>query len=178
METFAEPRPLVANPAFAAQKRKSLADLTDDVIDPPIAVIVARFNQLPCCFTLQSCFGHFLYPGQKDPFCCDPLPDLPSGTKVDYKIAYLALCLEDSGPGRRLLENLRTIPQIDPDNIQFCSADWFWNSQVNSYALQVEPDRFKRQDTAVFGFEEALRVEKTRIEFFRAMEALSRTGGA
>lgn len=38
--------------------------------------------------------------------------------------------------------------------------------QVTSYALQVEPDRFKRQDTAVLDYGEALRIEKTSDAVF------------
>ena len=38
--------------------------------------------------------------------------------------------------------------------------------QSNSYALQVEPDRFKFQDTAIVGYKEALHIEKIRNEFF------------
>ena len=61
---------------------------------------------------------------------------------------------------------------MDPENIQFGSAEWFWKRQVNSYALQVEPDRFKRQDTAILDYEEALNIEKIRNEFFFQLQAL------
>ena len=177
MDTYSEPRRLVDSPRFEVQKREGLAGLTGEMIDEPIAGIVAGFNQIPCCFTLQSCFGHFLFSGQEDPHDCGSLPDLGPDVEVEYKIAYLAFCLDNNDQGKRLLERFREITQIDPDNIQLCSPDWFWEKQINAYALQVEPDRFKHQDTAVLGFGEALRVEKTRNEFFREMEVLSRTGG-
>jgi len=61
---------------------------------------------------------------------------------------------------------------IGPDNTQFCCAEWFWERQVNSYALQVEPDRFKAQDTAIVGYEEALTLEKRRNEFFIQLKEL------
>ncbi len=64
-----------------------------------------------------------------------------------------------------LFEALNEITAVDPDYIQFCCAEWFWKRQVNSYALQLEPDRFKHQDTAILDYREALHVEKIRNEF-------------
>jgi hypothetical protein len=68
--------------------------------------------------------------------------------------------------GRGLFAALKEITAIDPENVQFCYAEWFWKRQVNSYALQVKPDRFKHQDTAIIDFKEALHIEKIRNEFF------------
>jgi len=85
---------------------------------------------------------------------------------VEYRIAYIAFCIENSPLGRGLFESLKEITVIDPENVQFCCAKWFWKIQVNSYALQVEPDRFKRKDTATVDFKEALHIEKVRNEFF------------
>jgi hypothetical protein len=175
VETFSAPRNLVKNSSFAAQKKACLVGLCGVTLDEPLTDLVAEINQLSCCFTLQSCFGHFLYPGQDDPYCCDPLPPLAPGTKVKYKIAYLAFCLEDSEPGRRLLEKMKDIARMDPDHIQLGSPDWFWERQINAYALQVEPSRYQHLDTAVLDCEEAWRVEKTRNEVFREMEVLLRT---
>jgi hypothetical protein len=67
---------------------------------------------------------------------------------------------------------LKGITVIDPKNIQFCCADWFWKRQVNSYALQVEPDRFKYQDTAILDYQEALKIERIRNEFFVQLNEL------
>ena len=86
--------------------------------------------------------------------------------KVVYRIAYVALCIENSASGRGLFEALKEITAIDPDNVQFCCAEWFWEKQINSYALQVEPDSFKRKDTASIDFKEALHIEKIRNTFF------------
>ena len=61
---------------------------------------------------------------------------------------------------------------IDPENIQFCCAEWFWKRQINSYALQVEPERFKEKDRAILNYREALHIEKTRDEFFIELEKL------
>jgi len=38
--------------------------------------------------------------------------------------------------------------------------------QSDSYALQVEPDRFKLQNTAIVFYKEALHIEKIRNELF------------
>lgn len=65
-----------------------------------------------------------------------PLSDTVS--EVEYRIAYLALCIENSAPGRMLYDSLQAIPAINPQNIQFGSAHWFWERQVNSYVLQVK----------------------------------------
>jgi len=68
--------------------------------------------------------------------------------------------------GRRLFDNLKETTAVDPENIQFCCAEWFWEKQVNSYALQVEPDRFKHEDKAILDYKEALKIENIRNKFF------------
>jgi hypothetical protein len=50
-----------------------------------------------------------------------------------------------------------------------------WERQVNSFALQVEPDRFKHSDQAILGCDEALHLEKIRNIFFGALKKLSRS---
>ena len=172
METYTEPKELVENPHYQAQRQKNLGSLSDSMIDEPIIEIVNGFNKLPYCFTLQSCYGHFLYNGQKDTHSLDPLPVTNTIARVEYKIAYIALCIEDSDSGRRLFEALKEITIIDPENIQFCCAEWFWKRQVNSYALQVEPDRFKHEDKAILDYKEALNIEKIRNEFFVKLKEL------
>lgn len=172
METFAEPKEFVVNPFFKAQRRKSLISFSDAIIDIPIIEIVNGFNRRPYCFTLQSCFGHFLYDGQNDPHNVDPLPAEKSIGRVAYRIAYVAFCLEYSDTGERFLRSLDDITHIDRETIQLCSPQWFWDRQVNSYALQVEPERFKHKDKAILEFKEALHVEKVRHRFFTALKAL------
>lgn len=172
METFAELRELTENLHYQRQRQKSLCDLTDDMIDVPIIDLINGFNQLPYCFTLQSCYGHFVYDDQKDPHNLEPLPITRSIEKVEYRIAYAALCIENSAPGRGLFEALRGITSIDPENVQFCCAEWFWKKQVNSYALQVEPGRFKHRDKAILDYKEALYIEKVRNEFFDQLDRL------
>jgi hypothetical protein len=91
---------------------------------------------------------------------------------VEYKIAYIAFCIENSDLGKMLFDALKKIANIDPENIQFCGAEWFWERQVNSYALQVEPDRFKFADKAILDYREALKIEKIRNEFFVRLKEL------
>lgn len=166
METFTESKELVENPHFAQQRRECLAGLGDSMIDAPIVDVVRAFNGLSCCFTLQSCYGHFVYPDRSDPHNLESLPDTDAITRVKYRIAYLALCVEDSESGRALLDALAEVPSLDPDNIQFGCAEWFWERQVDSYVLQVEPSRFKFQDKAILGYQEALKIQALRGVFF------------
>ena len=172
METFTEPKELVENPHFRDQRQKFLAGLSDSIIDEPIIELVNAFNKLPYCFTLQSCYGHFVYSGQNDPQNLEPLPLTDTIDEVEYRIAYIAFCIEYSDLGRMLFDALKAITDVDPDNIQFCCAEWFWERQVNSYALQVEPDRFRFKDKAILDYQEALRIQKIRNEFFAQLKGL------
>lgn len=51
------------------------------------------------------------------------------------------------------------ITAIEPDYLQFGSADWFWERWLNSYALQVEPAcrLLKRFTSSAPGTERSLR---------------------
>ena len=169
METYTEPKKLVENSHYQIQRQENLSSLSDSMIDKPIIEIVNGLNQLPYCFTLQSCYGHFLYDEQKAPHNLDPLPDKKTISRVEYKIAYIAFCIENNAYGEKLFKDLKEIAAIDPENIQFCCAEWFWKRQLNSYALQVEPDRFKHKDRVIFDYKEALYIEKLRNEFFLAL---------
>lgn len=174
METFTQPKPLIANPDYPEQRRICLASLDGASLDAPIADTVAGFNTLTCCFTLQSCFGHFLYEGQTDEHNLAPLPVAKPVGPIEYRIAYLALCIENSAAGRTLIEALKQVADLDPQNIQFGCAEWFWRRQVNSYALQVEPDRFKYRDRTTLSYQEAVIIEDVRKKFFVRLDALLR----
>jgi hypothetical protein len=174
LETFTEPKALVENPHYQDQRRKCLAGLIDGVIDEPIIELVYAFNKLPYCFTIQSCYGHFVYNGRNDPLNLEPLPSTDTIDRVEYRIAYIAFCIENGDFGRVFFDALKEITVIDPQNIQFCCAEWFWKRQVNSYALQVEPDRFKFEDKAMLDYKEALKIEKVRNEFFFQLKELLR----
>jgi len=177
LETYIELIELVENPHYQVQRQRSLCELTDDIIDIPIVEIINGLNKLPYCFTLQSCYGHFVHSGQKDPHNIESLPIKDDIAKVEYRIAYIAFCIENSASGRGLFEALKEIMAIDPQNVQFCCAKWFWKKQINSYALQVEPERFKRKDKAILDYKEALHIEKIRNEFFvRLKELLKKQG--
>lgn len=84
---------------------------------------------------------------------------------MEYRIAYIAFCIENSDLGKLLFDTLKRIADIEPENIQFCCAEWFWKRQINSYELQVEPDRFKFEDKVILDYREALKIEEVRDEF-------------
>jgi len=131
-------------------------------------------NKLPYCFTLQSCCGHFTCTGREDPYNTEPLPITDTIRKVEYRIAYMALCIEESVSGSMFLEALKGVTAIDPENVQFGCAEWFWQRQVNSYVVQVEPDRFQFEDRAMLAYNEALKIESVRNEFLIHLRILAR----
>jgi hypothetical protein len=100
------------------------------------------------------------------------LPVSEKITTVKYRIAYIALCLEDSDAGRQLFHELSRVPLINPDFIQFACAEWFWKDYLNSYALQVEPERYKTKDRCTVSYHEALLIEKVRNEFFAEIKRI------
>jgi hypothetical protein len=173
METFAPTRPLVADPQYSSDRQRVLASFDPGEIDPPIRELVAGLLRLPQCFTLQSCYGHFVHAEQPDRFNVEALPSRDVG-QVTYRIAYLALCIENSRAGQSLLRALEGIPTLDPEYVQLGSPTWFWNRHRNSYALQVEPERFLDRDVAVLDHDEALRVEEVRGRFFTALHEIVR----
>lgn len=172
METFIEVKELSENPNYLSQREAKLGGLSDAVIDAPITDLVNGLNRLPHCFTLQSCFGHFVYKGQEMPHNLVPLPLSDPPARVEYRIAYLAVCIENSTSGRALLNALAMVPSIDPETVQWGCATWFWKRQINSYVLQVEPMRFKYSDTAMVSFEEARHIEMIRNDFYAKLFVL------
>ena len=167
METFTELKDFVNNPHYHEQRQKSLSRLDINTIDKPIIQIIKGFSKLAYCFTLQSCYGHFLHNNQNNLKNFEPLSDSNNISNVEYRIAYIAFCIENSDSGKVLFHNLRKIPEIDSEYVQFGCAEWFWKRQVNSYALQVEPERYKTKDKIPYlGYQEALHIEKIRNEFF------------
>jgi len=172
METFTEIKPLVDHSLYQVQREKSLRRLDINTIDTPIIEIVNSFAKLPFCFTLQSCYGHFVYKNQKNPKNVEPLPDSDDIANVVYRIAYIALCIQNDDRGKILIEKLSYIPSIDPEYVQFGCAEWFWKKQVNSYALQVEPKRYKTKDKISISYKEALHIEKIRNEAFMGLKKI------
>ena len=172
METYIQAKELVHHPDFFEQRQKTLSGLDLAAIDEPIIELITRFGKLSYCFTLQCCYGHFLYADQTDAKNFKPLPDQSQDIDVDYRIAYLAVCVQNNEPGRELLQDLRELTTIDPENIQFGSAQWFWDRQKNSYIVQVEPERYKTQDRCVIDYREAKTVERVRNRFFDELERI------
>ena len=172
METFAQSRPLVSNPLHQEQRAEALCRLDLNTIDAPVIGIIRDFTKLPYCFTLQSCYGHFLYNDRSDPENFEPLTDLDGTPDVEYRIAYMALCIQNNESGTRLLQDLKDLARIDPDYIQFGCAEWFWERQVNSYVLQVEPERHKMRDKIAVSFQEALHIERIRDQFFHELRKM------
>ena len=172
MDTFRDARAFVDNPHFAEQRERSLQSLDLSGIDTPVVDIVVDFAKLPYCFTEQICYGHFLYPGQTDPQNLNPIPLSSTIDEVEYRIAYLALCIEESRQGKELFHDLEIIASKEPAYIQFGTADWFWENQVNSFAIQVEPERYMYKDRALVDYQEAKLIQSVRDEFFRALRAL------
>jgi hypothetical protein len=172
METFTTIKDFVPNPSYHEQREECLRKLDMNTIDAPLIEIIEGFLGFSYCFTLQSCYGHFLHREQRDPKNLEPLPVSESISKVEYRIAYLALCIQDNEAGRRLFSDLSEIPGIDPAYIQFGCAEWFWEQQVNSYALQVEPERYKTKDSLFIGYQEALHLQKVRDDVFGRLKNL------
>jgi hypothetical protein len=171
MDTFIPPRKMVANPGFLRQRENSLERIPGEKIDPPVLNIIQNLSRLPYCFSIQSCCGHFIY-GDRDLLNTTPLPELTPSEKIEYRVGFMALCLEESPRGKNLYDELSLVPLMDEDYIQFGSAEWFWDLQVNSYVLQVAPERFRNKDKMFVSYPEALHIEQVRNRFLEKMEEL------
>lgn len=169
MKTFTASKGFVTNPQYAQSREDTISALDLNCIDEPIVEIVSAFANLTYCFPLQSCFGHFVCPPEKDTHTLSPIPKWYTGS-VRYRIAYIALCIENNLNGQILHESLAKIPALDPAYIQFGSADWFWERFVNSYVLQVEPAGHMGQDEAILDAKEARHVQMVRDLFFMELK--------
>ena len=171
MQTFTKARAFVSDPDYEAKRSRSIDELNraleSDSIDAPITEFIEKCNQIPWCFTLQSCYGHFApAKGPESHSIKHLIDDGPLDSMVEYRIAYIAFCIQHSEDGRRLLDRLKAIPEIDRDYIQFGSSTWFWSSHVNTYVLQVEPLRYAHEDSAQIELSEAIRIESVRDRFY------------
>ncbi|MCK5031508.1 MAG: hypothetical protein KAR64_08585 [Thermoplasmatales archaeon] len=140
METFIKSKAFVDDSHYYEKKEESLRELQISTIDAPIVKIVKGFAELPHYFTLQSCYGHFIHNGQQNPKNLEPLSNFDKSLTIEYRIAYIAICIQNNNLGKQLLQDLKKITKINPEYIQFGCAEWFWRRQVNSYALQVTPE--------------------------------------
>ena len=174
MKTFTKLKAFVDDPHYYEKREESLRKLQICTIDAPIVEIIKDFAKLPYCFTLQSCYGHFIHKGQENPKNIEPLSlsNFDKSSSIEYRIAYIAMCIQNNDFGKQLLQDLKKITKTDPEYIQFGSADWFWRRQVNSYVLQVEPERYKIEDRCLLSIQEALYVEKVRTPVFKELKNL------
>jgi hypothetical protein len=183
METFTPPRPFITHPDYRRDRERSLRNLSQEIlknaIDPPLLPLVRECVSIPHCFTLQCCYGHFvqrLAPNLENlvPVSSTREPVGP----IHYRIAYLALCIENSRNGRSLYHDLAEMTGLDPAFIQFGSADWFWDRMPNTYCIQLEPERLKEEDSGLVSWEEALRIEGLRGPFFSVLGEIVHRHGA
>ncbi len=166
METFIKSKELVLNPDFNAQRNIVLRNINYNEIDIPIIELIKNISKLDYCFSLQSCYGHFLYRGQNNQYNINPLPITNGIKSIDYRISYIAICTKDNQEGKILLNHLTKLTLIDPEYIQFGCAEWFWERQINSFVLQVEPKRYIYRDRIIVDYNEARYIEKVRNQFF------------
>jgi hypothetical protein len=164
METYTPPKPFENYPGFQTDRQVALGNLDIARIDDPLVELIRDLNTLPYLFTLQCCHGHFLTTAGRE--ISDFDSSGPSST-VEYRLAYIAFCLENSPSGKEFARQLNSIPlTVERNLVQFCSAQWFWDQWVNSYALQLMPPRFNDKDKAVIDYHEAREVKRVRDIMF------------
>ncbi len=172
METFCAAKPMISDSEFEERRQAAITRIDLRQIDTPLRPLIERIATLPYCFSLQCCWGHFVHDTQPDRHWIGPLEDVREDAAITYRLAYLAVCLKRDEPGMKLFHDLKGLTRIDPKYLQFGSADWFWKTQVNSYAVQVMPDRFKDSDTSEVEMEEALHLEKVKLQMFQRLGLL------
>lgn len=171
METFIPHKPFAAHPTFEEDREAVLKALDPGAIDPPLRSLINSINKRPELFTLQCCHGHFVTADDRE---LANAGEGARGEKLIYRLAYLAFCITDSEAGREAREFLMGLPaRVDPENVQFGSAMWFWDQWPNSYVVQVMPERYKDLDRARIDCTEAQKLEKIRDAFFAALAELS-----
>ena len=172
METYTPAKPFVDDPDYHTRRNRAIQGLDLNIIDPPIADIIQVLAEVSYCFTLQSCYGHFVHAGQPDKNNIGPPINFQNTTTIEYRIAYLAVCIQNSKAGMLLHRDLSGLTTLAPEYIQFGSAEWFWKRQTNSYVVQVEPDKFKFLDQAPVKPETALKLHEVRDRMFDELRRL------
>jgi hypothetical protein len=179
METFTNAKPFARHPGYAADREKAHRELAEEMIrgsiDTPLLPVIRDWIPITHCFTVQCCFGHFVH---------DMEPDIenlvsPSRYKgkietVRYRLAYVAVCIQNNSRGKEMFADLEDLAADNPDYIQFGSADWFWERLVNTYCIQLEPERLKNADSGVITLDEALHLETLREHFFQRLAGIVR----
>jgi len=176
METFAGPKPFVDNPGYEENRFAAIKTLRNLIargrIDPPLVELLELFSRVPHCYTIQSCFGHFVHKREPDEHTTARLaPYKGMVQKVFYRIAYIAFVIEKSENGSMLCHDLRTLTVQNPEYIQFGSAGWFWDQSVNSYQIQVALEQQKTRDSFWVTYKEALLLENFRDVLIRELAA-------
>lgn len=176
METFTDEKDLSGKDLdFPVEKKRHIHILARSKIDKPIRNIIDSLNSYSYCFTLQSCWGHFVLSKDQDEDNLEPLSEYnKKNVDILYRIAYLAMRIRNCPEGIRFLQKLRELKNIDKGYIQFGCADWFWKKQINSYVIQVEPERHKTKDSVTLDYPEALHVQKVRDCLFGKLEEMLR----
>ena len=176
MQTFCSERPLQPDPGFEAAKARALEGMDMAEIDAPIKDIITSLNKHPFCYTLQSCFGHFVSTEHPDDHNLSVVEESDSSDNPLYRISYLALCIRADPDGKRLLSLLKKMPwEVDRDRIQFGCAKWFWNRCVNSYVLQVQPKDRADVDSLTISAREARLIQSARTRFWEALRTTINT---
>jgi hypothetical protein len=177
METFNPARPFTLHPGYVSDREKAQRELAEEIlrgsIDPPLLPMIRECIPITHFFTVQCCFGHFVHDMEPDTENLVP-PSQYSGKieTVRYRLAYLAICLQNNIRGREMYSDLEEMAADNPDYVQFGSADWFWERMVNTYCIQLEPERLKNRDSEVITLEEALHLETLREDFFTRLTGI------
>ena len=180
MNTFTPARPFTRHPGYCSDREHAHRELEEEMrkgsIDPPLLPLIRECIPIRHCYTVQCCFGHFVHDFEPETENIVPL-SLYTGKieKVRYRIAYFALCLEDTSCGRRMYHDLEALAASNPDYIQFGCADWFWERMVNTYIIQLEPERLRAEDNGMIPMEEALHIEELREEFYGRLAGIIHT---
>ena len=170
METYITSKPFNYHPSYETDREDMLASVDIKTIDPPLRTLVKELNRLPFIFTLQCCHGHFVTGDHRE--LLNPGEQV-DGESLVYRLAYFAICIADNESGWEARERLMELPvSVDPENVQFGSAEWFWDQWPNSYVVQVMPHRFRDLDKARISYLEACELEKIRDKFFVALNQM------
>ena len=94
METFTGLTDFVPDLNYQIRRKKILSKDFYLETDFPVRDIVKNINELLYCFTLQSCYGHFVLDSGESSHSLKSFSKL-NQSKLKYKIAYLALCIEN-----------------------------------------------------------------------------------
>ena len=170
METYTPAKSFVTHPEFQSERLAALNGLDISLVDLQLTSLMKNLNRLPYLFTLQCCHGHLFTADNKE---ITDFEGFNGSDEVEYRLAYIAFCIENSPLGKSFMEELKQVPsRLEEHTVHFGSAQWFWDQWVNSYILQVMPLRFKDQDKAVLNLPEAKRIIALRDTFFSTMSAL------